>query len=202
MALANYNDLQASVAAWMNRTDLTATIPDFIAIAEARIQTDLRLRDGITTGTLTTVANVQSVALPTDWLEFESLTIDGEPLIYMPADRLKELADNGNLSSSAVTHYCIEGGLLLLSPTPASVQTIDIKYHARLPALSAASTNYVLTKFPNIYLYGSLVSGYQFTMNDQRANYWGDLYAQACAVAMDADRRSMVSGSPLTIRAR
>ena len=202
MSLATYNDLQMSVAAWMNRTDLTALIPDFVAIAEARLQTDLRLRDGITVTTLATTANVQGVTLPTDWLEFESLTINGKPLEYMPADRLKAQAGTGSLSNTNVARYAIEGGLLLLNPTPATVMTINVKYHTRLPALATAGTNYLLTKYPNIYLYGALVSGYQFTMNDQRANYWGELYAQACGVAMDADRRALVSGSPLAIRTR
>ena len=32
MALANYTDLQSSIAAWAHRSDLTAIIPDFIAL--------------------------------------------------------------------------------------------------------------------------------------------------------------------------
>ena len=44
MALANYADLTASVANWLNRTDLTAIIPDFVAMAESDISRDLRLR--------------------------------------------------------------------------------------------------------------------------------------------------------------
>ena len=47
MALANYADLTASVANWLNRTDLTAIIPDFVAMAESDISRDLRLRKQI-----------------------------------------------------------------------------------------------------------------------------------------------------------
>ena len=54
MALANYTDLQASIASWMVRTDLAAVIPDFVAIAEARINADVRLRQGISSGSLST----------------------------------------------------------------------------------------------------------------------------------------------------
>lgn len=203
MALATYSDLQASVASWMNRTDLTATIPDFIAICESRIQTDMRLRDQVTTSTLTTVANTQEVTLPADFLEFANLSIDGEPMEYVSASRIRELADlNHTGSPREPTLYSIEGNSLLLSPTPDTAYTINIKYYAKVPALATASTNWLLTKHPNIYLYGSLVSGYHFTMNDERANFFGALYAQAVQGAKAADLKALSSGSPLTIRTR
>ena len=44
MALATYSDLKASVADFLNRTDLTSTIPDFIALAEADINSHFDLR--------------------------------------------------------------------------------------------------------------------------------------------------------------
>ena len=33
MALTTYTELKASVADWLNRTDLTNVIPDFISLA-------------------------------------------------------------------------------------------------------------------------------------------------------------------------
>lgn len=203
MSLANYTDLQASVASWMNRTDLAAVIPDFIKIAEARITTDLRINDQLTTSTLSTVAGTQTVALPTDWLEFLSLSINGEPMEYLTADCIRERADEGaNGSPRTPTMYAIEGANLILSPTPDTVYTIDIRYYAKVPALASNATNWLLTKYPNIYLYGALVSGAQFTMNDERANYWGTLYTQAIQVAKASDVRALSSGSPLTVRTR
>ena len=47
MSLANYDGLKASVANWLNRTDLLTEIPDFIELAENRIfhgVTDTKLR--------------------------------------------------------------------------------------------------------------------------------------------------------------
>jgi len=37
MSIATYSELQTAVADWMHRTDLTAKIPDFITLAESRI---------------------------------------------------------------------------------------------------------------------------------------------------------------------
>ena len=35
MALDNYTNLIASIADWVNRSDLTAVIPDFVTLAES-----------------------------------------------------------------------------------------------------------------------------------------------------------------------
>ena len=43
MALANYSDLQASVASFLHRDDLTSEIPDFIKLAEADLQVRAKL---------------------------------------------------------------------------------------------------------------------------------------------------------------
>ena len=37
MALSTYTDLQASVANWLHRSDLTAVIPDLVGLAEGRL---------------------------------------------------------------------------------------------------------------------------------------------------------------------
>ena len=42
MALTTYTELKASVADWLNRTDLTSAIPDFITLAESKFKTELK----------------------------------------------------------------------------------------------------------------------------------------------------------------
>ena len=37
MALGTFTELKDAIADWLDRSDLTARIPDFIALAEARI---------------------------------------------------------------------------------------------------------------------------------------------------------------------
>ena len=45
MALGNYTELQASIADFLNRSDLTLVIPDFITMAEADMNRTLRIKD-------------------------------------------------------------------------------------------------------------------------------------------------------------
>ena len=59
MSITNYSELQTAVAAWINRTDLTALLPDFITLAESKLNRRLRTRyqeTALTSQTITTYA--------------------------------------------------------------------------------------------------------------------------------------------------
>ncbi len=44
MSISTYAELQTAVGNWLNRADLTARIPEFIELFEARVKRDLRVR--------------------------------------------------------------------------------------------------------------------------------------------------------------
>lgn len=46
MSLGNYSDLKTSISTWLNRDDLAAQVPDFIALAETRLKKRFK---GVTT---------------------------------------------------------------------------------------------------------------------------------------------------------
>lgn len=202
MALANYADLLASVASWMNRTDLTTVIPDFVTIAESKIARDLRLRNQLTTGTLTTSASTRAVALPTGWLEFESVNIDGTPdtlCTFRPTEYMDLVFPEGGSSGKPVA-YTIEGANILFGPTPASAYTVNIAYYARFGALITSGTNWLLTNHPNIYLYACLREGAFFTKDQAGAQQWDGLYKQEVRALQASDDDQSHSGSAMAVR--
>jgi hypothetical protein len=46
MAINNYTELVAAIAEWLARDDLTARIPDFVTLAEAKINRVCFIPDG------------------------------------------------------------------------------------------------------------------------------------------------------------
>ena len=85
MALTNYTELKASLANWLNRSDLTTEIADdFITLAEADFNSKLRVRAMIAQVSIT--VNAETVALPTDFLQARDFyTLSGQtktPLVY------------------------------------------------------------------------------------------------------------------------
>ena len=58
MALNTYSALKTSVANWLNRTDLTDEIVDFISLTEADFNSKLRIRKMISETTITIDAEI------------------------------------------------------------------------------------------------------------------------------------------------
>ena len=67
MAISTKAELHTAVANWLNRSDLTSRIPEFIALGEAQLNRILRTRDMLTRASPPT--NAQYVALPSDFQE-------------------------------------------------------------------------------------------------------------------------------------
>lgn len=202
MALANYTDLQASVANWLNRTDLTAVIPDFITLTESDISRDLRLRKQIVTSTLTTVANTRGVALPTDWLEFENVSLLISPerqLTYATVEQLDSVYPN-NGGSNSPSLYTIEGDNILFGATPDAAYTVSILYYARFAVLATASTNWLMTNHPQIYLHGALKHACVYLKDSKRASEYLSLYMKAVQELQFQDDDAQHSGSVLRVR--
>ena len=205
MALATYSDLLTSVASWLHRTNLTAVIPDLVVLAEARIARDLRLRRQISASTLSSIAATQAVALPSDFLEMENVTITtgGVDLNmeYVNIERLNvEYPDGAYNGRPSV--FSFEGNNMLLGPTPDAVYSLPIYYYARITPLATTPTNWLLTNHPNIYLYGTLAEAGDFIQSAELTAKWEAKYAQGVKDLQDSDDTSMFSGSALRVRVK
>jgi hypothetical protein len=202
MSLASYTDLLASVASWMNRTDLTTVIPDFVTIAESRIARDLRLREQSTAGTLTTSISTRAVALPTDWLEFSNVVIDGDPATscqFVANEYLNTRFPNESYAGRPY-FYSIEGDSVLFGPMPDDAYTVNIDYVARFPDLATNSTNWLLTNHPNVYLYACLREACFFVKDKEGAAQWDGLFKQEVGTLQKHDDDASHSGSAMRVR--
>lgn len=193
-----YVELQASIARWMNRTDLGADIPGFIANAEARIATDLRVRKMLVSLPISAAAG-QNALLPPGWLEFKSLSINGCPLSYMPQEML---AERSNFIAGVPDVYSIVGSDVLLNPLPDVAYSIDTVYYKRIDPLFQSSTNWLLTDHPNVYLYAALTEGALFLKKPDEAQTWAALYGGLIESLRSEDARATSSGSTLRMRRR
>lgn len=184
MALSTYADLQASIADWMARSDLTSTIPDFIVLLEARLNRELRVRQMLTSTNLTPSSG--SATLPADYLEWKRVTWTGserrelewvEPT-YLQAAYPTSPSDYPNI-------FTIEGSTLKIRPIDGTA--LEFLYYQKIPALSAGNqaTHWLWTAHPDVYLYGALVEGRMFMQDAEKAM----LCAQKLANALEDIRR-------------
>jgi hypothetical protein len=186
MALSTYANLLASVAAWLNRDDLTAVIPDFVTLAEADMNSRLRLRAMLTRATATLDEAYET--LPTDYLHMYRVVVNDDQITFAPSDRLARYALD--YAGEAPKYYAITGSQLQLVPTPTALATatIEMTYYARPSALSDSNpSNAILAASPGIYLYGALIQAAPYLGDDQRTQTWGQLYQDAIKLLQDAD---------------
>lgn len=190
MALATYSDLVSAIADWVARTDLTSRIPDFVVLAEARMNRVLRVREMLTevSGSL----SAQSLTLPADFVETYRIRLDTEtdvPLEYRPIED-SDLRVAG-LTTGEPKWFSILGTSMLFYPSPDSTYTYTLDYYARVPALtSGAPTNWLLTKAPDAYLFGALAEAEPFLQNDSRVGIWEAKYQAAVAALNGAESRA------------
>jgi hypothetical protein len=206
MALTTYTELKASLADWLNRSDLTSVIPDFISLAEAQMERQLRTRQMIVRATASFAAAAEYGTVPDDFLEVKSIKLDTNPvtsLTFQTIDSLDQLSNTTYLSSGKPLYFTVVGNQFRLLPIPDGAYTAELVYYSKLTKLSASvATNWLLTQAPDVYLYGSLLQAAPYLQDDARISVWSSLYLAGLDQLQVADDRGSTSGGALMARAR
>lgn len=194
MALLTYSDLLAAVADWLMRDDLTARIPDFIAMGEDRMTKDVRTSDMQTV--LTSPLSGGVVTLPADFIEASQIVgsgANGRPLQNVSPGYAGEYYASS--SAGVPVHYTITGNTLTTYPNGGS-GNITLTYYAKPRALDLGNpTNWLYAKSPRLYLYAALVESAPFLQDDARLQTWNALYQSALDALHKSDERKRYGSS-------
>lgn len=199
MAFTNYNDLKTTVANYLGRSDLTTAIPDFISMAELRLQRELRTRQMLKSSTTSTTGGDARVALPLDFLKIRDLHVQGSPrtpINYLSPSSFTRDAPADE--SGKPVYYTILASEFQFAPKPDTAYTLEILYYAKPTALSDNNqSNIFLANYYDALLYASLLEAEPYLVNDARTQTWATLYDRAIKNISDADQGSEYSGIPL-----
>ena len=202
MAISNFTELQTAVSNWLDRSDLSDRIPEFITLAEANMNRLLRIRLMEGRYTASTVKGQRNYALPTDYRQMRALRINSDPirvLQYLTPQNMDSVWA-GSYTGTPIA-YTIVANDIRLGPSPDSVLELDIDYYRAVTPLSGTTaTTTMLTQNPDIYLYGALMASAPFLMDDQKIAVWGALFDKAVGNLESQDARDRHSGSALQIR--
>lgn len=204
MALANYSDLKGSIADWLNRSDLTAIIPDFITLAEAQLNRELRHYKMHNKAT----ANIETQysATPTDWLQsirFHLNDTSSTLLKQTSPEEIAKLRDGNNNATGEPQYYAIVGDLIEVWPTPSASTVGELLYYQSIPSLSDSNTtNWLLAMSPDAYLYGALLQATPYLKDDQRMGVWGATYQGIINAINGESDNTRHSASNLQLRIR
>ena len=203
MSISTYAELQTAVKAWLDRADadLTARAPEFITLAEAKLNMDLRVRPMEVVGSDTMSSG--AITLPTDWLKYKSIwytqsstRVELENMSPQEFNRF----DTG--TTDYPSGYYIAASSVYFGPsTPNADYTVGYIYYQKIPALSdSATTNWLLTSHPDIYLYGSLLEAAPYLKEYPDIQLWMTAFGTVIEQLKQSDRDTM-SGAPISMRA-
>jgi hypothetical protein len=202
MAISNYSELKSAIADWLDRTDLTDSIPNFIALTEARHKRDFKLRRLETRVTANTVADQEYYSLPDNYIAMRNIQLNTDPktsLEYLTPEQMDRVYA-GSIKGKPKA-YSIMVNDIQLRPTPDGVYQIELLYYKHVNPLSDSNaTNEILDNHPDIYLYGALVEAEPYLQNDKRIQTWSSLYDRAKNDIIDSNERDRHSGVALTTR--
>lgn len=203
MAITTYAELKTAIGDWLNRDDLDSVIPNFISLAEAQFNRSIRHRKMVTRSDAT--LDTPYFAVPSDWLQtirFQLNTNPVTPLLFVTPEQALEESMVYSAGRQPLFYTTI-GQQFQVVPTPDTSYGAELLYYAKIPALSdSATTNWLLTESPDLYLYGALIQSAPYLKEDERINVWAGLYQRLFDDMMLADERARIGSSKLKTRIR
>jgi hypothetical protein len=197
MALSTYADLKTAVQAWINKTSISASADDFITLAEAYLNTELRTQQQMVLATGTVSAN--PIDLSTELTRFArmrslSISVGGGDRILNYISQDLRMARYSDGASGVPEFYTLIGDNLYLDPAPADTYSYTAMYYQRLAPLSG-TINWLYSRYPNIYLYASLSEAAIFAKDQNAAQGYIALRDRYIGALKAADLRDRAGGS-------
>lgn len=176
MPFSNYTELKAAVTGWLHR-DLSTQIPDFITLAETRINRIAQVRMMENEVPLVLAAGARSIALPTGFTSPLAVWLGSTHRDPLSPATPEELPVTGVAGSPQ--YWAIDGANLAFD-RPADVdRTVTLRYRGGFKLNDAAPTNALLTKYPDLYLYGTLLQAAPWIRDNDSLPLWNEMFNQA-----------------------
>lgn len=203
--------LKVSLASLLNRADLSdATLSDWISLTEAQMHRRFvgRQRKGlpiprrlIKRADAPFALAAEYVAVPSDFsgpIDLLLTPASGNiiDLDYLDSQNLQSIKTRGYYPGYTFTQpatgcpkfYAVVGGQVHILPVADQAYTGEVTYISRFPALTATNTaNWILTDYPDAYLYGAALQSAPFLIADQRMQTWAALFTAAVDDICNAD---------------
>lgn len=197
MALDTYANLKTSIEEWLDNSDLTDKIDDFIRIAEARHQREVRIREMLVREPL--IVNNRYVSVPSDYLEAKiiRLLIDNVGRFRMTPLSVEALTDKSQIVDGTPKFFTVHAQIEF-DRSPDQTYTGEIIFYTPLdPLTTSNSSNELLDRAPDVYLYSSLVASAPFLHEDERIATWEALYVTAKDDLNLLEKRAAQIGTPI-----
>jgi hypothetical protein len=189
MAITTYAELLAATANWLVRGDLTARIPEFITLAEARLNRVLRARLAETEATLTATPGSRTIPLPAGFAEPLALWIvrsNGREALRFGEPSLAQVST----APGQPCNWSIDGTSLAFERPCDQAYGFVLRMLTRFALSNAAPTNGLLSDYPDAYLFATLCEAGPFLRDDELAGAYEARLERAIGEINSKDARA------------
>lgn len=195
--ITNYTELSTAVENWLDNTDQTSRVPEFITLGENRIYRQLRIRAMETTLNVTMVNAVATI--PTDYAQLKHARISGNPTYPLEKKDAEWILRKYPTRQSEHRPFFIaeDIGNFIFGPYPDTNYTVLGTYYKRLAALSGSNlTNWFTDYAPDLLLHAALAEAWEYIDEDRKRDYHEGKYQTIAASIELEEKRQRKSGSP------
>lgn len=191
MAITTYAELKAAAANWLVRADLTARIPEFITLAEARLNRVVRLRQAVVEQVETATPGARRRPLPLGFGEALRLWLtdpgasEREELPFVEASLLTVSALPGRPRA-----WSLDGVDLVFDRPADRAYGVSLRWRQRYALSDAAPANPLLESAPDVYLFATLSEAGPFLRDAEVAGAYEAKLERAIAELNAKDARS------------
>lgn len=198
MSLDTYANLKLEIAAYIDRNDTSVTsggVDTFIDLTEAWFNRNLRVRQMTdSTSALSVTAGV--ITHPTGWLEWRQVVMTTIPIVELDITSEKAaLAIDSSNAAGTPSKVIVRGTSSIIWPLPDSTSSYTYRgiWYTAVPALTGSNTtNWLLTAYPDAYLYGALMHSSVRLQDDPRVPIWREAFSQVVDEIKTAEANSQV----------
>lgn len=185
MSLSTYSGLITALFDRLERDEDATLGAQFVALAEARMNRELRLGRMIARATAT-ISDGYS-AVPTDFLAPRSMRVSAtnKLLAFITPEQMANVKEQA--STSDLSYYALVGSEFEYAAVPDDGTEVALTYYQAISALSDANTsNWLLLAHPDLYLHGAVLEGAIHLFEDELATAALRLFEDAKSKAQAA----------------
>lgn len=210
MTLASYSELADTVSRYLDRTDRTVEIQEWVRLTEFEVQRKLGLRAQQLRLPGTLLSGSQYIETPAGILYPQTLIFGTQPPTVVEVSPISQGEEYGfaNAGAAVPARASVWGvnastfaTQIRVWPTPTGDVDYTLYYAANIaPLTQAAPTNYLLLVAADLYLYGCLFHGQMFDENPQGAAIWRPMLDEQIAQVRRIEWKARARAGRLRVR--
>ncbi len=171
-------------------------LPRLITLGERRIARELKIEGFIRAVQTPLQVGVAVYLKPDRWRDTVSMTVDGSPIYARSYEYCRSYWPDEAETGAPQFYADYDYQHWLITPTPATAQTLEILYYEQPRFLGEDfQTNWLTEYAPDLLLYATLLEATPFLKSDERVQLWQAMYDRAAQALAGEDLKRIMDRS-------